>query len=182
VNNANKYQLVLVALCFLALASGCAATIPKEALQLSNESLEDRRMQTRRFDGATETEILSASAGVLQDLGFQIDESETDLGVIVSSKERDATESAQVAAAIAVALLGGGSMPIDKKQKIRACLVIKPVVSETAEIHNVRITFQRMVWNTQNQLTKIEGLRDPEMYQEFFEKLSKSIFLEANEI
>ena len=181
-HNTKKYQLALVSLFFLALVSGCAATIPKEALQLSNESLEDRRMQTRRYDGATDTEILSASAGVLQDLGFQIDESETKLGVIVSSKERDATESGQVAAAVVIALLGGGSVPIDNRQKIRACLVIKPVAGDSTEVHNVRITFQRLVWNTQNQLSKAEGLRDPEMYQEFFEKLSKSIFLEANEI
>lgn len=135
-------------------------------------------MQTRRYEGSNENDILSASAGVLQDLGFQINESETRLGVIVGSKDRDAMETGQVAAAVVIALLGGGAMAIDDKQKINASLVVKPD-------HNsffVRITFQRMVWNTQNQLSKIEGLRDPAMYQEFFDRLSKSIFLEANKI
>jgi hypothetical protein len=176
---ATKYIKIFIV--FFSLASfltGCAVTIPKEALQLSPTSLEDRQMQTRHFDGSSENDILSASAGVLQDLGFQINESETKLGVIVGSKERDATEAGQVAGAIVVALLGGGSMPIDKNQKIKASLVVKPDVDG----HYVRITFQRMVWNTQNQLSKIEGLRDPEMYQEFFDRLSKSIFLEASKI
>jgi len=174
-----KHLANLLAIFYIAsYLTGCATTVPKEALQLSPTSLEDRQMQTRHFEGSSESEILSASAGVLQDLGFQINESETDLGIIVCSKERDATESGQVAAAVVVALLGGGSMPIDKKQKIKASLVVKP----DKDGFNVRITFQRMVWNTQNQLSRVEGLREPEMYQEFFDKLSKSIFLEANKI
>lgn len=176
---ATKYLAILITTFYIAsFLTGCATTVPKEALQLSPTSLEDRQMQTRHFEGSSENEILSASAGVLQDLGFQINESETDLGIIVCSKERDATESGQVAAAVVVALLGGGSIPIDKNQKIKASLVVKPDKSG----FNVRITFQRMVWNTQNQLSKVEGLREPEMYQEFFDKLSKSIFLEANKI
>lgn len=175
---AGKHLVILSAIFYVAFyLTGCATTVPKEALQLSPTSLEDRQMQTRRFEGSSENEILSASAGVLQDLGFQINESETDLGIIVCSKERDATESGQVAAAVLVALLGG-SMPIDNKQKIKASLVVKP----DKGAFNVRITFQRLVWNNHNQLSKVEGVREPEIYQEFFDKLSKSIFLEANKI
>ena len=109
---ATKHLAIILAIvCIATYLTGCANTVPKEALQLSPTSLEERQMQTRRFEGSSENEILSASAGVLQDLGFQINESETDLGIIVCSKERDATESGQVAAAVLVALLGG-SMPI----------------------------------------------------------------------
>ena len=42
---------------------------------------------------------------ILQDLGVKITEVETDLGLIVGEKMRDATESAQVAGAIFLALL-----------------------------------------------------------------------------
>jgi hypothetical protein len=178
VRGIRKQTAYLLLLTLILLLSGCAATIPKEALQLSPASLEDRQMETRRFEGSSENEILSASAGVLQDLGFQITESETKLGVIVGTKERDAVETQQVAAAIILALLGGGAMPIDKNQKIKASLVVKP----GSNGYLVRITFQRLVWNTQNQLSKIEGIRDPEIYKEFFDRLSKSIFLEANKI
>jgi len=97
---------------------GCQETIPKEALQLTQESLEQRQLQTRRFDTSDEDSLLSASVGVLQDLGFNLDESETRLGVIVASKDRDATEAGQVAGAIFIAILFGVSVPTDEVQKI----------------------------------------------------------------
>ncbi len=159
--------------------SSCNQTIPKEALQLTHESFELRHLQTRSFETPNEKKLLTAGAGVLQDLGFNIDESETGLGVIVGSKDRDATEAGQVAAMILVAALGGGAMPIDRNQKIRASLVTYPAGKGQTKL---RVTFQRIVWNTQGQVSKTQSIKDPAIYQEFFEKLSKSVFLEAHEI
>lgn len=173
-----KKAIALLAASVL-LASGCQQTIPKEALQLSSESLQQRQMQTRRFDSGDEKKLLQASAAVLQDLGFSLDESETELGVIVGSKDRDAMETGQVVGAIFVAAIFGTRVAVSKNQKIRASLVTRPI--DKGKI-TVRITFQRLIWNTDNILSKIEGLNDPVMYQEFFEKLSQSIFLTANEI
>jgi hypothetical protein len=161
--------------------AACQQAIPPEALQLSHESLEQRQLQTRRFDTSNEDRILSASAAVMQDLGFTLDESETKLGLIVASKDRHATETGQIVAAILVAALTGAMMPTDKNQKIRVSLVTRPHGEESKSLA-VRVTFQRIVWNTQNQISRIEQLDEPKLYQEFFEKLSKSIFLEAHKI
>lgn len=189
---AGKFKFLLLAGLVPAILAtslaGCSTTIPKDAFKLTEKSLQDRQLQTRRYDGSSESAILSASASLLQDLGFTIDESETKLGLLVCSKERDATDPGQVVAVIAFAFLaaaagsGGSGLAWDEKQKIRASLVIKPGGKENSQSLFVRITFQRIVWNTDNRITKIEGIRDPKIYQEFFEKLSKSIFLEANEI
>jgi len=160
--------------------TGCQQTIPPEALQLSASALQDRQLQTRRFGTKDEERLLRASAQVLQDLGFQIDESESRLGVIVSSKNRDATEAGQVVAAVFITILFGAYMPTDRNQKIRASLVTLPV--DGGQDTAVRITFQRLVWNTRNELTTIEGLKDPKIYQEFFDKLGQSVFLTAQEI
>lgn len=122
------------------------------------------------------------AAGVLQDLGFNIDESETRLGIIVASKDRSAVSGGQVAGAVILALLGAPTA-IDKTQKTRVSLVARPasMASDTnaSSGHLVRVTFQRIVWNTQNQVSRIESIEDALIYQEFFEKLSKSVFLEA---
>lgn len=159
--------------------SACTQTIPKEALQLRPEALELRQLQMRSFETKDEKQLLIAGAGILQDLGYNIDESETKLGVIVGSKDRDATEAGQVAGAIIIAALGGGSVPIDKNQKIRASLITFPGKGKTT---NLRITIQRIVWNTAGQVSKTQSIEDPEIYQDFFTKLSKAVFLDANEI
>lgn len=160
--------------------TGCQ-TIPKDALSLSPEALAQRQMQTRKYETKDEAKVLAACAGLLQDLGFSLDESETKLGVITSSKMRSAVNAGQQVAAVFVALLGGGYMPTDKEQKMRASVITRPA-GEHGEYIAVRVTFQRIVWNTQSQVTVSESLIDPKIYQEFFDKLSKSIFLEAQEI
>jgi hypothetical protein len=161
-------------------------TIPEDALKLSPESLERRQLQTRRFEGTSETTILAASAGVLQDLGFNLDESEAKLGVLVASKDRSAVSTGQVTAAVFVALFTGTVMHVDKNQKIRVSLVARPASQDVSagEAANffVRVTFQRLVWNTNGQLSQIASIDDAEVYQQFFEALSKSLFLEANQI
>lgn len=160
--------------------TGCQ-TIPKDALSLSPESLAQRQMQTRKYETKDEAKILTACAGLLQDLGFNLDESETELGVITSSKMRSAVNAGQQVAMVFTAILGGVYMPTDKEQKMRASVITRPI-GEHGEYIAVRVTFQRVVWNTENQVTVSESLNDPKIYQEFFDKLSKSIFLEAQEI
>lgn len=171
---------------FLALAlmvtlAACQQTIPKEALLWQPTSLENRSMQTRRFDTQDEPSLLSASAGVLQDLGYSLDESETPLGLITGSKDRDATEAGQVAGAIVMGVLFGVIPHVDDKQKIRVSVVSKPLTEDGTQ-HSIRVTFQRVVWNTAGRVSTTELLDDPIIYQQFFEKLSKAVFLEAQSI
>jgi len=171
--------LVGLVICTIVLTA-CAQKIPKEALQLSPDSLERRQVQTRVFETENEAELLSASAALLQDLGFNLDESEVDLGVIVGSKQRDATEADQVAASIVMAALFFVAMPWDDEQKIRASVITRQLKDRNG--FAIRLTMQRIVWNTQGQVSKTEPLDDPGMYQEFFSKLSKAVFLEAQEL
>lgn len=168
---------VLITFCML----GCQPHIPPEALQLDEDSLKLKQLQTRVFDTHDEPKVITACASLLQDIGFNIDESETHLGVVVGSKDRSAVNAGQVVGAILLAALTGAVIPVDKNQKMRACVITKPVGEKSDRIA-VRVTFQRIVWNTQGQVTTLEGLTEPSMYMEFFDKLSKSLFLEAHEL
>lgn len=160
--------------------TGCQTKPPADAFQLSESSLESRQIQSRIFNTSDETALLSSGVGVLQDMGFTLDESEKTAGLITASKTVDATDGGQVAAAVFVALLGGGNMAIDKEQKIKVSFVTYPARTATGFV--ARASFQRIVWNTQGIVSRAETLTDAELYQEFFDKLSKSVFLEAQSI
>jgi len=140
--------------------------------------LEFRQRSTRRFMTGNEELILAACAGVLQDLGFTIVDSETDLGFILATKDRTAVDSGQVAGKVFVMILLNANVPIDRNQTFRVSIVTRPASNEMA----VRATFQRIVWNDHNQVSKLEPIEEPGIYQEFFERLSKSVFLEAHEL
>ena len=142
---------------------------------LSPTSLEDREMQSRKFDTLDQKRLLLAGAGVLQDLGYNIDESNTTLGVLTASKQADAKDTRQIVALVALGLLTGTMAPYDQKQKINLCLVITPSLNDS-KASVARITMQ------QGRISRVESIKAPELYQAFFDKLSKAVFLEANQI
>jgi hypothetical protein len=161
------------------LAAGCVQGIPPEALALRPQALQLRQLQSRRFSTGDEKLILASCVALLQDLEFTLEETSSDLGLVVASKDRSAIETGQVVGSLIIAILGGKSQPTDKEQRFRASVVTR--LSEDKKSVGVRVTFQRIVWNTANQVSKNEALENPEFYQAFFEKLSKAVFLEANE-
>ncbi len=166
------------------LVCGCQS-VPPHAFLVTPEMLAQRQFETRRFDGIKEPDLLSACANVLQDLGFNLENSETKLGVLTASKQRGAVETKEIILSLFVAMLGGGAMPISKDQTIRVSLVVRPVNDSNGNVlsdsHYVRVTFQRMVRKTDNSVY-VQTLREPLLYQAFFDRLSKSVFIEAQKI
>jgi hypothetical protein len=170
-------------------------------MQLSSDSLQLRQLQTRRIDGIDEKALLAACVGVLQDLGFNIDESETRLGVIVASKNRSAVDLGDAVGDLVVdslfeaaldamfdALLGDAwddddeDIVYDVTQKIRASIVTRPALDSSGQrlkdAQILRITLQRLVWDSEGKIAHAESIEDPKIYRKFFDRLSKSIFLE----
>lgn len=177
-------------LALLALHNGCVTpTQPEELFQLSPESPKNRAMQIRVFETSNDVELLSASAAVLQDLGLQVEESVRQMGFLRATKERSAREYGQYFSRFLMGLLSLGhfSMPVDLHQKIAAVLIARPLNQDGTK-HEVRIMFYRVVWQGDGQADrnyippgqqKMEMIRDPLIYQQFFAKLSKAVFLEA---
>jgi len=175
-----RYGEKIAAFMFLVIIfTGCHYHVPVQSFALQGNTVALRQLQTRRFDTQDELKLLQAGSALLQDLGFTIDESEPSLGVVTGSKTRDATDTGQVISMVLLAALTGVSTPIDQIQNIRALLVTRPLGMGGI---NLRVTFQRIIVDSEGMEKKIDTLDDSRLYQEFFEKLSKAVFLQANNI
>ena len=169
-------------------------------VRLEPESPARKAMQTRSFETPGSNELLSASAAVLQDLGFQVTESDRDLGFLRAAKERSAREYGQEISQTLVVLLStlgslaGSNMviihPVDLHQQINASLVAQPLRGDEKR-QQLRIVFYRHIWKGDGAMgnqyippgeQKMEMIHDPEIYQTFFARLSKAVFLEAHKI
>jgi hypothetical protein len=185
---------------WLALATACAHTPAEAFFQLTPESAQHRAAETRQFETSGGDELLSASAAVLQDLGYQVVESVREVGFLRAAKERSAREYGQeirrglVLLLSSLGLASGSNtlilMPVDLQQQINASLVARPLDAERTR-YEVRILFYRVVWKSDGSSgntyippgeQKLETIRDPQIYQLFFAKLSKAVFLEAHKL
>jgi len=181
-------QGLLCVLATLTLCLGGCATLPADAFRLTESALELREIQSRIYAEATEVEILSASTAVFQDLGYTIDEIEKDLGVVSASKRADARNELEIVGKVALDvvdciltfLLGceNHSYKSSKDvQDIKMTLVVTPD-TRRERTHRVRLTMQRFVWDRGGKLYAQETINDVTVYRSFFDKLSKSVFLE----
>lgn len=181
-----------VALVGFALLSLVACVDPNAvALQIGAPPVEEgetttslRVMQTRNFDTLDSERLVQAATATLQDLGFKIEAASPKFGVLAGSKDREALETGQVvgqyALAIAFALLGSSYTPqYDESQQINVTMVINQVGDKNSE---VRVVFDRHLTNNLGVLWRAEFIKEPEIYQQFFENLSAATFLEANKI
>ncbi len=152
---------LLVALPFGAWLAGCAPTPGQQTAALTPRTgtATLRQIQGRRFDTRDIANILRASVGVLQDLGFALDESAPGSGLLTGSKERQRFAAAS--------------------QQIRVTVTVLPAGNATA----VRANFQIVRLDALLSDTRSgETLTDPQLYRQFFDKLSQSVFLQAHDL
>jgi hypothetical protein len=146
---------------------------PENALKL-------RPLETRRYATLDERAVLLASTQTLQDLGFTVSESAPGAGVLVASKQRDARETGQVVGAIVLAVLFGANAAVwDEEQTINVTLVTTP--NANSKQVEVRVAFDRVIRNNKQQ-HRGELVQDPEIYRQFFDKLSAGVMLEGQQI
>ena len=169
-----KLIYILVAGC---LVSACASY--KNLYVPDADYLKRRNVETRLFDTTNTKELLIASAQLLQDMDYTITESDTDIGVITATKNREKGSKAGKAVLSFFAALNGQQAVYEDKQKFYVS-----IVNTKANEHQIktRVTFARIIYNNLGNVVEIEKLDDPALYTEFFDKLAQSVFLTANNI
>jgi len=183
------WYLLWLALLPISLLSACATTgIPEDALRLTESTLDVRAIQTRTFAATSETAILAATVALLQDMEYNIDQVEKPLGVITASKVTDADSATQktglfILDMLCVISMSGGCDAMSKasdEQHLTVTIVVIPSLARSGE-YVTRITIQGVLYNKAEQILVLERIDDPEIYQEIFDNLRKSIYIQVSE-
>jgi hypothetical protein len=166
--------------------SGCvnANDIANRVGQPPAEMAKLRAIETRRFDTRDDLRLISTGTQTMQDLGFIISESSLEGGLVTGAKQRDATETGEVVGQIALTVLlmalGSYHVPVwDDNQTIQATIVTYSV--DGSEASDVRVSFDRVVVNTQGQ-HRAEFIRDESIYRQFFQRYSTALALEGHSL
>lgn len=169
----------------LLLLAGCASTASQLMLQPQAAGSAARtEFQTRLYEVPNEERILAACTALLQDMGFQVDEAASGLGVLSASKMRDAnrlTQGERFAVTVLTLglLVGGYTAPLaflvadansPKPVNIEVGITTRKVGRGGGQV-SVHVVFK------ENSV----HITDPAVYEEFFGQLSKALFLEARE-
>lgn len=148
----------IVVLLGVLLTSGCVPSTPEQqagALTIQASPTASRQVQARRYDTPDEARLMAAILGVFQDLGYTVNESSVSAGLIVGSKDRQGS-------------------------RIRISVIVRPTNDRTATI--ARVSIQAVSAAAFSQQLQAQTITDAGIYQQLFERLSKSLFLEAHEI
>jgi hypothetical protein len=163
--------------------SGCvnANDIANRVGQPPEQVAKLRAIETRRFDTKDDLRLISTATQTMQDLGFIVSESSLEGGLVMGAKQRDATETGEVAGQIALtvllAALGSYHVPVwDDNQTIQTTIVTYSV--DGAEASDVRVSFDRVVVDTQGR-RRAEFIADEAIYRQFFERYSTALALEG---
>jgi hypothetical protein len=165
----------------LVLLAGCAPSA-STLLTLPEDSLAKRQLQTRHFETKDEERVLRACTAALQDMGFQIDESSPRLGVLLASKTRDTNllrpEARIAAVVLSLGILSG--LAENQPAKIEVGIVTRRVGVEEDRV-GVRAIFRMTPLPRGGQQGISQTIIRPEIYNQFFDSLSKALLLEARE-
>lgn len=154
----------------LGLASALVACqqVPPQPLKTQ---LQMRAYQTRVFDVNKTDEVMSAVVEAFQDQGFMVKNVVPQIGLVAATREVDVEDKSE---AIFKTLMLGQNAMWGKNVTIEATANVKTQGNKT----KVRLTFQEKVLNNRGGVDSIKIVEDLQFYQDFFDKIGKSIFIE----
>ena len=158
--------VLLVAVTFAGCTWGSSAP-PKTQLEI-------RELQTRALDTKDQRLVMKAVLAVLQDDGYAIKNADKDLGFISASKDID---------------LGGGPLWIwgtsgknaSRWKKLRV-LEATVNITEAGAQTRVRLSLQQKIMDNLGGVVEAGPVNDPNVYQDFFVKVDKGLFLQKENL
>lgn len=156
----------IAALSLMSLLTACQQ-VPPQPLKTQ---LQVREYQTRVFDSNKTDEVMSAVVEAFQDQGFMVKNVVPQVGLIAASREVDLEDQDM---AMFRRFLLGRDAKWEKNSTIEATANVKTQAGKT----KVRLNFQEKVLNNHGGVDSIRIIEDLKFYQDFFDKVGKSIFI-----
>jgi hypothetical protein len=148
--------------CVFAALGGCA-TLPGSEAFFDPVSLEQRQVQTRLYESSDDARVLQASIALLLDNGFQINEAESRLGWVHAYK--------------VVRWGTGQGVPMPQWKGVFYATVVAGAALGQPDVTRVRVTFHGADYSRPEAAGDFHLVETPEIYQEFFNRLSRALFL-----
>lgn len=170
---------------FVLLFSACVH-IPtaKDFLTMENVTAQERELTTKSFGTKDYDKVFTAALKTIEGVNFQTTLLDNNFGLITSTKLADGQVikgqrfwlGLATIASCAIGQCRDMYQNAKDTQRIYSTIVVIPRNNDIL----VRLTLQRIFYNIYGQIISTEVLKTPELYTQFFEKLSKSIFIEEN--
>lgn len=151
--------------------TGCAPHVTEVPLT----QLQIRELQTKEFETNNTKLVMKSMINVLQDEGFIVKNAVVEMGLLSAEK----TVSVENKNDVFFAQLADGPNARWNKQEI---IEASANVSEFGQKTRVRMNFQRKTLDNFGCPKDVVTLQDELYYQSFFEKVSKGIFIQEQEI
>ncbi|HPQ81171.1 MAG TPA: hypothetical protein PLZ86_05545 [bacterium] len=136
--------------------------------------LEIREFQTRAFDTKDHRLVMKAVLAVLQDDGYAIKNADKDLGFISASKDVDLGGAP-------FWIWGSGSKNNARWKKLRV-LDATVNITEAGAQTRVRLSLQQKILDNLGGVINAGPVNDPKVYQDFFVKVDKGLFLQKENL
>lgn len=167
--------MIFVAIAFCCLMSGCAF-MQKEDPPLTQ--LQIRELQTKELDTPDTKLVMKSMMNVLQDEGYIIKNVVADMGLLSAEKNVDIENKALAILMISLNTQTPGNARWKKQQILEA----SANVTEFGKTTKVRINFQIKTLDNVGNVHSVVTVKDPKYYQEFFDKVSKGVFIQEQGI
>jgi hypothetical protein len=159
----------IAVLSLLSLLTACQQAPP----QPLKTQIQVREFQTRTFDTKKTDEVMSAVVEAFQDQGFMVKNVVPQVGLVSATREVEVENRDE---AFFKRFMLGQNAVWSKNATIEATANVKT----QGGITKIRANFQEKILNNHGGVDAVNTIEDPKFYQDFFDKIGKSIFIEKH--
>lgn len=163
---------VTLSLACACLFSGCASIFHSEP---PLTQLQLREIQTREFATKDLNLVMKSMMNVLQDENFILKNVVMDAGLLSAEQQNEIPSSGW-------SILARGLLGPEMRWDKHSITEISANVTPHGDKMRVRVNFQRKTLDNRGNMSKSTTIQDPILYQVFFEKVGKGIFLQEQEV